>query len=102
MPITLQVCYPATDGTTFDHDYYLATHLPLVQDHIGAELTGATASRGLSGGADAPPPFHAIATLTFPDRAAFDSAMAKMGPVVEDIAKFTDCQPQLLVGEVVA
>lgn len=102
MPITLQVCYPATEGTTFDHDYYLATHLPMVQDHIGQQMSGATASRGVAGGAGAPPPFHAIATLTFPDQAAFDTAMTKMGPLVEDIPKFTDCQPQLLVGQVVA
>jgi hypothetical protein len=28
----LFVTYPAADGATFDRDYYVATHLPLVEE----------------------------------------------------------------------
>ena len=52
MPMTLQVLYPVGDGISFDHDYYLNTHLPLVGEHMGEHLAGASASKGLAGGPD--------------------------------------------------
>ena len=100
MTLTLQVVYPAAPGTRFDHDYYRDTHLPLVDVHMGAHLSGATASRGLSDSEAAP--FHAIATLHFADKSALDAALAVAGPVLDDIPKFTDAVPQMLVGEVIA
>ncbi len=30
MTISLQVLYPASDEATFDYDYYVETHLPLI------------------------------------------------------------------------
>lgn len=102
MTVTLQVAYPLTDGTTFDFDYYLSTHMPLVQEHLGNHITGATASRGMSGGPDQPSPFYAIATISFADGEALEKALAVAGPVMADIPNFTDCQPQVMIGEVVA
>lgn len=102
MALTLQVAYPAVDGTTFDHDYYASTHMALVGEHMGPHLSGASASKGLAGGGPgAPTPFYAIATLTFADQAAMDAAMAAAGPVLEDIPKFTSTTPHMMVGEVI-
>ncbi|GAA6181262.1 MULTISPECIES: EthD family reductase [unclassified Shimia] len=100
MAVSLQVLYPVGEGTTFDHDYYSATHMALVAEHMGAHIVSAQASKGLAGGPDVPPPFHAIATITFTDQAAMNAAMGASGPVMADIPNFTNVQPQVLIGQI--
>lgn len=102
MTLSLQVIYPVADGTRFDMEYYLGTHMPLVAEHMGAHIENTLVTKGVAGGPDTPPPFHAVATMTFADREALDAAMAAAPPVIADIANFTDTTPQMLVGEVVA
>lgn len=103
MALTLQVAYPATDGTSFDYAYYGSTHMALVAEHMGPHMNSASASKGLAGGGPgAPSPFYAIATLTFDDQAALDAALAAGAPVIADIANFTDTTPHMMVGEVMA
>lgn len=101
MPMSLQVIYPVAEGTTFDHDYYLGTHMPMVGAHIGEHLSGTLVTKGLAGGPDTPPGSHVIATLTFADKAQMDAAMGKLGPLLADIPNFTNTQPSVLIGEVV-
>ncbi|MDJ0821927.1 MAG: EthD family reductase [Paracoccaceae bacterium] len=100
MSISLQVAYPITDDTQFDHDYYLATHMALVDEHMGPHIDKTLVTKGLAGGPDVPPPFYAIASFVFADQAALDAAMAAAGPVLADIPKFTNSQPQMLIGQV--
>jgi len=102
MPMTLTVMYPQGDGLSFDYDYYLGTHMPLVGEHMGAHFTSATASKGLAGGPDTPPGFFTVATLTCADPEAFDAMMAAASPVVADIANFYNGAPQMLIGEVIS
>ncbi|MFY0679658.1 MAG: EthD family reductase [Thalassovita sp.] len=102
MTLSLQVAYPITDDTNFDMDYYLATHLPLVAEHMGEHISSTSASKGLAGGPDQPPGYYVIATMTFADQAALDSALGAAEPVLADIPKFTSAQPQMLIGEVIA
>jgi hypothetical protein len=47
-----------------------------------------------------PPAFHAIATMVFADADAMKAAMAAAGPVMADIANFTNVEPQILIGDV--
>lgn len=101
MAISLQVLYPVADGEWFDHDYYLATHIPLVDQHMGRAIDTTVVTKGISGGPDTPASYHAIATFIFADRAAFQQAMAAAGPVLADIPNFTDMTPQMLIGEVI-
>lgn len=101
MSVSLQVAYPIADDTRFDYDYYLGTHMPLVAEHMGAHIAATHVAKGLAGGPDTPPPFYAIATMTFADQAAMDAAMAKAGPVLADIPNFTNTRPQMLIGDVV-
>lgn len=102
MALSLQVVYPVSEDTHFDMDYYLGTHMPLANSHMGDHLESVQVTKGVAGGPDAPPPFYAVATMTFADQAAFDAAMAAADPVVADIPNFTDTTPQMLIGEVVA
>ncbi|GHG93682.1 EthD family reductase [Pseudodonghicola xiamenensis] len=102
MAVSLQIIYPASRGTRFDHDYYLGTHLPLVDSHMGAHIDRVLVTKGIAGGPDVPPPYHAVATIVFADRNAMTAALRLSGPVNEDVANFTDVQPQILIGEVIA
>ena len=55
MAVSLQIIYPASRGTRFDHDYYLGTHLPLVDSHMGAHIDRVLVTKGIAGGPDVPP-----------------------------------------------
>lgn len=101
MSASVQVLYPATDGTHFDHDYYANTHLKMVTDIWGPHLSTSLVTKGLAGGPDTPPGFHAIATLVFKDGDAMQEAMGKAAPLLDDIPNFTNTKPQMLVGEVI-
>ena len=101
MPISLQVLYPAKEGSRFDHEYYENTHLPLMQEHMGDYILSTFVSKGISGGPDSPPGFHAIATAIFEDHDSLKNAMASGRPVLADIPNYTDVEPQILIGEIV-
>ena len=101
MSVSLQVLYPIGDGTTFDYDYYLNTHMPLVGKCIGEHIQSTLVTKGVAGGPDTAAGYHAIATIVFADQSAMDSAMPNIGPAVEDIPNFTNAQPEMLIGEVV-
>lgn len=101
MSVSLQVLYPISDGTRFDYDYYLSTHMNLVGEHMGPHIERTLVTRGNAGGPDTPPSIYAIATIVFADQDAMGAAMKSSGPVMADIPNFTDVQPQILIGEVV-
>lgn len=101
MAMSLQVVYPISDGTSFDYDYYFGTHLNLVGQIMGQHIDSTIVTKGLAGGPDTPPGSYAIATILFRDQSALDAALAASGPVLADIPKFTNTQPQMLIGEVV-
>ncbi|MCC1491235.1 EthD family reductase [Cognatishimia sp. F0-27] len=101
MAVTLQVLYPTAGGTKFDHDYYRDTHMALVRTHMGPHIESTLVTKGLAGGPDTPPEFHAVATMVFADQAALGAAMEQAGPVLADIPKFTDTKPQMLIGETI-
>ncbi|MFT7623970.1 MAG: hypothetical protein ACI9WU_003156 [Myxococcota bacterium] len=100
MTVSLQVLYSTADGTTFDHDYYASTHMGLVGEHIGIHIDQTIIVKGLAGGPDTPPAFHAIATMTFVDQAALEAALGAAAPVLADIPNFFSGQPQMLIGQV--
>ena len=102
MAVSLQVLYPTHDGTTFDHDYYVAKHMPIVDEHMGPHIESVLIVKGLAGGPDVPPGFHAIATMTFKDQAALEAGLGAAGPALADIPNFFSGQPQMLIGEVQA
>lgn len=102
MPVSLQVIYPIVEGTSFDFDYYGSTHMGLVEEHMGQHIQSSLVTKGLAGGPDAPPGFYAVASFTFADQAAMSAALDAAGPVLADLPNFTDTQPHMLIGEVMA
>jgi len=75
--------------------------MPLVGETIGEHIQSTLVTKGVAGGPDTPAGYYAIATIVFADQSAMDSAMANIGPAVQDIPNFTSTQPQMLMGEVV-
>lgn len=102
MSVSLQVIYPIAEGTRFDYEYYLSTHMPLVAEHMGPHIERTLVTKGVSGGPDTPPAYYAVATMVFADKAAMGAALRASGPVMKDVVNFTDVQPQVLIGDVIA
>ena len=102
MSVSLQVLYPVGDDTQFNHDYYTATHIPLVGKHMGEHIDSTSISKGLAGGPDVPAGFYVVATMIFASMDNLQAALEVAGPVLADIPNFTNTEPKMLIGEVIA
>jgi uncharacterized protein (TIGR02118 family) len=93
--IRLTVMYPATEGATFDHDYYRNKHIPLCLSTWG--LDGAEIDKGLDG------PYVAAVHFKFASPEALQSAMGgeATGAILADIANYTSIAPVLQTSEIV-
>jgi len=91
--IRLSVFYPVTEGATFDHDYYRATHVPMALQAWGLET--AEIDRGVDG------PYAAAVHFKFESLDAMGTAMAspQTGDVLADVANFTTIAPVLQTSE---
>ena len=87
--IRLSVYYPATEGATFDHDYYRDSHVPLAVKSWG--LGGAEIDKGIDG------PYVAAVHFKFESMEALGAAMGSPGTadVMADVANYTTIQPVL-------
>jgi uncharacterized protein (TIGR02118 family) len=93
--IRLSVFYPATEGATFDHDYYRDKHVPLACRAWG--LDKAEIDKGVDG------PYVAAVHFTFDSLEAMGAAMASeaTGEVMADVANYTTITPVLQTSEIV-
>jgi uncharacterized protein (TIGR02118 family) len=93
--IRLSVYYPATEGATFDHDYYRDRHVPLAVETWG--LDGAEIDKGVDG------PYVAAVHLRFASKEALDQAMAVEGTaaVLADVANYTTIAPVIQTSEII-
>jgi uncharacterized protein (TIGR02118 family) len=93
--IRLSVLYPATEGATFDHDYYRDHHVPLCVSTWG--LDGADIDKGVDG------PYVAALHLTFDSVEAMHAAMGVPGTaeIMADVANYTTIMPVMQTSEIV-
>ena len=100
MAANVTVLYPNVADATFDMDYYLAKHMPLVLEKFGAH--GMTGWRVVKFDGDpAAAPFNVMATLDFGTVEGIKAALAaEGGPVLADVANFSNQTPVLMMGEV--
>ena len=101
MAITVTVMYPNTPGSKFDMDYYMGTHLALVNRLWGDSLLSARAIKGVaSGDPDTPAPYQVMAILEMESTDVLNGLLAEHGAeVMGDIPNFTDTQPVLQISE---
>jgi uncharacterized protein (TIGR02118 family) len=100
--IKVSVLYPNRDGSKFDMDYYCKSHIPMVQQKLGAACKGVAVEHGLSGATTGSrPAYIAMGHLYFDSAEAFQAAFGPHAQVImADIANYTDIQPMIQVSEV--
>jgi uncharacterized protein (TIGR02118 family) len=92
----VSVIYQLQPGQKLDIDYYLKTHIPLVQARWGSlGLKGVQVLNG-TGSPAGPAAAILITLLDFESLQAFQGAIEAHGAeVMGDVAKFTDTQPSI-------
>jgi len=97
----LSVLYPKSEGSHFNHEYYVNTHIPLVQDRWSdMGLEGVQLFRGATAMDASAPAFELIALLTFTSLDHLKAALEKHGAeVMGDVPNFTDIQAFLQLNE---
>ena len=100
--IKVSVFYPTQDGSKFDMDYYCKSHIPMVQQKLGAACKGVAVEHGLSGATPGSrPAFVAMGHLYFDTAEAFQAAFGPHAKeIMADIPNYTDIQPTIQVSEV--
>ncbi len=93
--ISIHIMYPKTDDSTFNMDYYTATHMPMLAAALGDACKGWGATKVTGGD------WEAIGWCHVESQEAFDSAMATKGAeIMGDVPNYTNTQPTLVIGEV--
>jgi uncharacterized protein (TIGR02118 family) len=100
--IKVSVLYPNTVGCKFDMDYYLAQHMPMVQQKLGPACKHMAVDEGIAGGAPgAPAAYVAMGHLYFESADAFQSAFAPHAQaIMADIPNYTNIQPVIQISAV--
>jgi uncharacterized protein (TIGR02118 family) len=94
--IRAMALYPRGEGTTFDSDYWLSTHMPLCSE----KLPGLVRWEADLGMPDAP--HHAAAHLFFESAEELGAALSSptAGDVFADVPNYTNIAPVLSIHEV--
>jgi uncharacterized protein (TIGR02118 family) len=97
----VSVIYQLAPGQTFDLDYYMKSHTPMVNSLLGPEgLKSLKILKGTGTPDGKPAAVEVIALLEFDSMAKFGAAMDKHGAaVLGDIPKFTNTQPSIQFNE---
>jgi uncharacterized protein (TIGR02118 family) len=100
--IKVSVLYPAGADTKFDMDYYCKSHMPMVQQKLGAACKSVAVEQGLGGGApEAPPTYAAMGHLYFESVPAFEAAFTPhAAAIMADIVNYTNVRPVIQISEV--
>ncbi len=94
--IKVSVSYPKGEGTTFDHKYYAATHIPLCNSTFNPAKT--EVEKGIDG------PSVAGVAFYFDSMEAMQGAFGspQMADVMADVPNYTNIAPVMQVSEVVS
>ena len=100
--IKVSVLYANGEGKSFDMDYYLSKHIPLVGRLLGDAVKGASIEKGLAGGAPGSvAPYATMSNLYFDSVAAFESSFGpNVDEIMGDLPNFTNIEPTLQISEV--
>jgi uncharacterized protein (TIGR02118 family) len=97
----VSVAYPQKAGGTFDFEYYVRTHVPLVARLVGANAVKAEVRRGVASPDGSAPHFVCLANFWIKSPQEFQATLARHGSeIMGDIPNFTNLQPILQVDEV--
>lgn len=102
--ILVTVMYPVGSQTTFDTEYYLQKHIPLVKERWTTHgLKSAQVLRGTAKPDGSAPDYQMMALLTFGSLDDFKSAGKAHGrEIFADIPNFTNAQAAVQINEILA
>ncbi len=100
--ITVSVLYPNEAGAKFDMNYYLKSHIPMVQKKLGSALKGVVVEQGLGGGAPGTQAaYSTICHLRFDSVESFQGAFGPHAAAIQgDIPNYSSVQPVIQVSDV--
>jgi len=100
--IKLNIFYPNKEGSRFDLDYYLHTHMPMAIERLGPGLRGVSVEHGVSGvQPGTTSTYIVICNFTFDSPEAFLAAFMPHAQVLQgDIVNYTDVEPIMQFSEI--
>ena len=100
--ITVSVLYPNEAGARFDMNYYLKSHIPMVQKKLGSALKSVVVEQGLGGGAPGTQAaYSTMCHLRFDSVEAFQGAFGPHAAAIQgDIPNYSSVQPVIQVSDV--
>jgi uncharacterized protein (TIGR02118 family) len=100
--IRVSILYPNAEGSRFDLDYYLNTHMPMTEKLLAPNLKGMVVEHGIAGtvpGSKAP--YVAMCHLSFESIDAFlEVFMPNMAVLTGDIPNYTDVEAVIQFNDV--
>jgi uncharacterized protein (TIGR02118 family) len=98
------ILYPNGEGKTFDIDYYVNKHMPLVATLLGDVLKGSTIEKGLGGGAPgSTAPYACMGNMYFNSVRDFGKAFGpNTAEIMGDLPNFTNIEPVVQISEVLS
>jgi uncharacterized protein (TIGR02118 family) len=100
--INVNVLYPNKDGSKFDMNYYLTSHIPMVKRVLGSALKGVVVEQGLGGAAPGTKAeYSTLCSLRFDSVEAFQQAFGPhAADIQKDIANYTNVQPVIQISDI--
>jgi len=100
--ITVNVLYPNKDGTKFDMNYYLTTHIPMIKRVLGSALKGCVVEQGLGGGAPGTKAdFSVLCHLRFDSVESFQTAFGPHATEVQnDVSNYSSVLPIIQISDI--
>lgn len=101
--IKVSVMYPYKEGANFDHEYYRATHMPLVESSLGDACIRYEIDKGIPDGTpNSVPVYVAMCHIYTDSLEIYEQAMAAhRARVRADIPNFTNLAPVIQISKVV-
>jgi uncharacterized protein (TIGR02118 family) len=98
--IKVGVFYP--QSKTFDWDYYVNKHMPMIKKLLAPALKKVDIEKGLAGGAPGTAAtYQTVCNLHFDSVEAFQGAFGPhAAEIMGDIGNYTDAQPIVQISEV--
>jgi len=98
----VSVLYPHAPNASFDMNYYVTKHMPMVRDKLGPACKGMAIDQGVAGGAPGTPPTYvAIGHFLCESVQAFQAAFGPNAKeIMADIPNYTKIQPIIQFSEV--
>jgi uncharacterized protein (TIGR02118 family) len=103
--VQITVLYPNTPDATFNMDYYLKSHMPLVAEEFGPYNFEGYSVLKLVGTPDpnTKSEYSVQATLNFKTVEDFQKALGDKAPkVLSDVPNFSNKDPMIMVGQKMA